>query len=455
MRPAALAVAAFRKGDASIPELLNATLSAIAEADGTLNSFITLADRDDLERQANALQSELQAKGPRGPLHGIPLGVKDVIDTKGLRTTGGSEALGNHVPDRDARGVELLRDAGAIIIGKNNTHEFAFGVTTDNARFGQCHNPWNPDRIPGGSSGGSGAAVGGGLVIGSLATDTGSSIRRPAAYCGAVGLKPRFGRVSRRGVMVLSWSLDHVGPIAATVADAVAMLDAISGHDPEDRASLRDIWEPLHPTLAQPHGINRAGVPRRWVERHCEAGVASRFEIACDSLEAEGVRVTDIDPPFEHELLEALRLISIVEANLAHEKRYAAHGAGYSQELQTLIELGAYIPAVHYLKAQQLRARLRDWLRETFAEVAVIASPTMTMVAPPIAAHRSGGNKPSIIADASGIFCTLGALGGLPSCSLPMGLSDGMPCGLLLTGPGHREGPMLSLASKLEARLAP
>ena len=177
MRPAALAVAAFRKGDASIPELLDATLSAIAEADSTLNSFITLADRDDLERQANALQSELQAKGPRGPLHGIPLGVKDVIDTKGLRTTGGSEALGNHVPDSAMRGVSSCCAMRARSpSARTDRHRFAFGVTTDNARFGQCHNPWNPDRIPGGSSGGSGAAVGGGLVIGStLRPHTGSS----------------------------------------------------------------------------------------------------------------------------------------------------------------------------------------------------------------------------------------------------------------------------------------
>lgn len=454
MRPAASAAAEFRDGRSSIPELLQATMSAIAEADGALNSFITLEDMNLLERQAKALQNELETIGPRGPLHGIPVGVKDVIDTKDLRTTGGSAALENNVPRRDARSVELLRAAGAIVVGKNNTHEFAFGVTTDNARFGQCRNPWNLDHIPGGSSGGSGAAVGGGLVLASLATDTGSSIRRPAAFCGAVGMKPRFGRVSRRGAMLLSWSLDHVGPIAATVSDAVAMLDALAGHDIEDSASRRETWEPLHPTLSRAHGVRLAGVPRRWIERHCDSGVARRFESACARLEADGIRLSEIDPPFENDLLAALRLISIAEANLAHEERYAAHGGGYSEELRTLIELGAYIPATHYLKAQQLRAKVKNWLEATFSELDVIVSPTMPTVAPPIAAHRRSGGKPSVIADASGIFCSLGALGGLPSISLPMGFSDGMPCGLLLTGPGRLERSMLRLAGAIEAGIS-
>lgn len=182
--------------------------------------------------------------------------------------------------------------------------------------------------------------------------------------------------------------------------------------------------------------------------------MARRFESACARLEADGIRLSEIDPPFENDLLAALRLISIAEANLAHEERYAAHGGGYSEELRTLIELGAYIPATHYLKAQQLRAKVKNWLEATFSQLDVIVSPTMPTVAPPIAAHRSSGGKPSVIADASGIFCSLGALGGLPSISLPMGFSDGMPCGLLLTGPGRLERSILRLASAIEAGIS-
>lgn len=446
------AVEAYRQGKASVCELLDETLSAIVRAEPVLNSFITIADRDTLQQQATELQRELETRGPRGPLHGIPVGVKDVIHTENLRTTGGSKALEDFIPSQDAESVRRLRDAGALIIGKNNTHEFAFGVTTDNEHFGACTNPFDPDRIPGGSSGGSAAVVGAQLVIGSLATDTGSSIRRPAAFCGAVGVKPRFGRISRRGVMLLSWSLDHVGPIAATVSDAVAMIDALAGHDPEDEASLDEIWQPLLPFLKAPHGITSAGVPRGWIERYCDPGIAHLFAERCRHLEAEGCRLVDIDPPHTEDLLPALRLIALVEANLTHEQRYAAHGSGYSDELKTLVEAGAYIPARDYLKAQQLRTILRRWSARTFAEVDVIVSPTMTTIAPLRQDRNAGAPSPSVITDAAGIFCSLGALGGLPSYSIPMSMYDGMPTALLLTGPSRAERAMLRLAEKLELR---
>lgn len=444
------AINAYRQGKASVTELLDETLSAIKNAEPVLNSFITIADGDLLQQQARALQRELEEHGSRGPLHGIPVGVKDVIETADLRTTGGSKALENFMPERDAESVRRLREAGAIIIGKNNTHEFAFGVTTDNEHFGACRNPIDPDRIPGGSSGGSAAAVGAGLIIGSLATDTGSSVRRPAAFCGAVGVKPSFGRVSRRGAMLLSWSLDHIGTIATTVADAVAMIDAIAGHDAEDDASVTELWHPLLPSIKDPHGITSAGIPRRWIERFCDQAIGQLFAERCRQLEADGCRLVDIDPPFTEDLLPCLRLIALVEANITHEERYLAHGAGYSDELKTLVEAGAYIPARDYLKAQQLRTILRRWIDKTFAEVDIILSPTMTMIAPYLRGQASEKQTPSVIADAGGIFCSLGALCGLPSYSLPMGLHDGMPTGLLLTGPARSERAMLRFADQIE-----
>ncbi len=444
---------ALRSGALSVPDLLEQVLLRIGEVEPAINSFITLADPELLRHEAITLQRELESGRNRGPLHGIPIGIKDVIETRALRTSGGSAALDDWIPDTDATAVARLREAGALIVGKHNTHEFAFGITTDNARFGPCLNPWHRGHVPGGSSGGSGAAVGAGLCIGALATDTGASIRRPAAYCGAVGLKPSYGRVPRTGAMLLSWSLDHVGPIAASVFDAVAMLDALAGHDPADAASRAETWQPLAPSLSESHGLRTAGVPRRWIETICEPGVAACFEDACRTAQRAGLRLIDIDPPFKDELLPALRLISVVEAQVAHEARFAARGERYSAELKMLVRLGDYIPAPHYVKAQQLRARVRTWLKECFADIDLLLTPTMPGVAPPIASSGQAAAAPAVMADASGLFCSFGAVGGLPSVSIPMGLSAGLPCGLLVTGPGRSERPLLRLAAALEALL--
>jgi aspartyl-tRNA(Asn)/glutamyl-tRNA(Gln) amidotransferase subunit A len=446
---------ALRRSTASIPEVLEVSLARIAAIEPVINSFITIAPDQQLRNEANALQRELDAGRSRGPLHGIPIGIKDVIQTNGMRTTGGSAALDEWVPDEDATAVAKLREAGALIIGKHNTHEFAIGVTTNNARFGACLNPWNQGHIPGGSSGGSGAAVGAGLCIGALCTDTGSSIRRPSAFCGAVGLKPRYGRVSRHGVMLLSWSLDHVGPIANSMFDAVAMLDAIAGFDPLDPASRNEMWEPALPTLNAPHGLKRAGVPRRWIEATCSPGVGRQFEAVCKLAEAAGLQLIDIEPPDALDLLNALRLISLVETHVAHEERFAKVGERYSDELQALVRLGGYIPAPHYVKAQQLRAKVRAWLSDQFKSIDLILSPTMPIVAPPVAERNFQQTPPSVVADASGVFCSFGALGGMESISLPMGLSEGLPTGVLLTGPGRVERALLRLAAQLEAALPP
>ena len=453
---------ALRSGRLTGLDLLEAALLRIQTCEPAINSFITLVDPESLRAEARALQGELDAGRRRGPLHGIPIGIKDVIETAGLRTTGGSAALDDWIPGRDATAVARLRAAGALILGKHNTHEFAFGTTTDNARFGRCLNPWDLGRVPGGSSGGSGAAVGAGLCIGALATDTGSSIRRPAAYCGAVGLKPSYGRVSRNGVMLLSWSLDHVGPIAASVHDAVAMLDAIAGSDPADAASRSEQWQPLLPSLSSPHGLRTAAVPRGWIASLCEPGVAACFDEACRAATRAGLRLVDVDPPFKDELLPALRLISVVEAQVAHEARFAERGERYSDELKSLVRLGDYIPAPHYVRAQQLRARMRAWLAQCFADNDVLLTPTMPGIAPAIAPSEPSelssrasqrGASPALMGDASGLFCSFGSLGGLPSISVPMGLSEGLPCGLLVTGPQRLERSLLRLAARLEREL--
>ncbi|MSQ19191.1 MAG: amidase [Betaproteobacteria bacterium] len=446
---------ALRAGAINVPQLLESALKRINAIEPAINSFITLVAADSLREEASALQRELDAGRSRGPLHGMPIGIKDIIQTRGLRTTGGSAALDDWVPDEDATAVAKLRKAGALILGKHNTHEFAIGVTTNNERFGACLNPWHQGHIPGGSSGGSGAAVGAGLCVGALGTDTGSSIRRPAAFCGAVGLKPRYGRVSRHGVMLVSWSMDHVGPLAASVFDAVAMLDAIAGFDAKDPATRNEPWEAALPTLSAPHGLRRAGVPRRWIETTCSPGVGARFNEACKVAERAGLQLVDIEPPDAIDLLNALRLISLVETHVAHEERFAKVGERYSDELKALVRLGGYIPAPHYVKAQQLRAKTRAWLADQFKDIDLILSPTMPIVAPRVAGRNFEKTPPSVVADSSGVFCSFGALGGLESISVPMGLSDGLPCGLLLTGPGRVERALLRLAAAIEMQLPP
>ncbi len=455
MRKLRALTAALRAGQASVREVLDETLARIDAVEPRLNAHITRADPDALRRDADRLQREIDAGRSRGPMHGMPIGIKDVVQTKGLRTSGGSAALEDWVPDEDAAAVARLREAGALIVGKHNTHEFAIGVTTNNARFGQCRNPWDLTRIPGGSSGGSGAAVGAGLCVGAVGSDTGSSIRRPAAFNGAVGLKPRFGRVSRRGVIPVTWSLDHVGPIADTVFDAVAMLDAMAGPDPHDDACRTEPWQPLLPSLNEPHGLRTAGVPCRWIEALCEPGVARCFAQACRAVESAGVRLIDIEPPHHDELLSGLRLISLAETAVLHEQLFADRGEHYSDELKTLVRLGHYIPAPNYLKSQQMRARVRRWLGTTFGSIDFSLSPTMPIVAPRIVPRDPTATAPSVVSDQSGLFCTFGPLGGLQSISIPMGLSAGMPCGVLLTGADKHERALLRLGADLERRLPP
>ena len=232
------AAQALRKRTVSSAELTEAALQRVALLNPKLNAIMTLLE-ENARAQAKAADDELARGADRGPLHGIPIAVKDVFDTRGVRTTCGSVIFENHVPERDAAVVEKLEAAGAVLVGKADMHELAYGITSNNPHFGTVHNPWDPDRIPGGSSGGSGAAVASDMVFMAMGSDTGGSIRIPASFCGTVGLKPTYGRVSRYGVMPLDFTLDHMGPLARSVRDAAVVLNAIAGHDPRDATSSR------------------------------------------------------------------------------------------------------------------------------------------------------------------------------------------------------------------------
>ena len=307
----------LRRRELSPVEVTRAHLERIAALDAGLNAFVRVAAERALE-EARTAERELAAGAVRGPLHGVPLALKDLFDTAGLATTAGSRILAGNVPARDAAAVARLRGAGLVLLGKTNLHEFAFGVTTDNPHHGPCRNPWDRGRSPGGSSGGSGAALAAGLCAASLGTDTGGSVRIPAAACGVVGLKPTLGRVSRRGVVPLAWSLDTVGPMARTVEDVALLLAAVAGPDPEDEAcSVRPGEDYCRELEAGVSGL-ALGVPQEWFFDGVEPDIVAAVQAALAALEREGARRVAVTTPGMAEAHTAHHALLAVEAAAFH-----------------------------------------------------------------------------------------------------------------------------------------
>ncbi|MFQ5861006.1 MAG: amidase, partial [Dehalococcoidia bacterium] len=278
-------------------ELVTALLERTEHLEPTLNSYITLL-RDEALEAARQTERELAAGEPKGPLHGIPIALKDIIYTRGIRTTGGSKILADFVPHHDATCWTRLREAGAILMGKLNCHEFAWGATSVNPHYGDAHNPWDPSRITGGSSGGSGSAVASGEAVAALGTDTGGSIRMPGSLCGIVGLKPTYGRVSRFGVIPLSWSLDHIGPMCRTVEDCAIMLQALAGHDPRDPGSRNEPVPDYRQALTGDIAGLRIGVPREFFYDGLHPEVEQAVRQALKALEGLGARLEEVSTPW-------------------------------------------------------------------------------------------------------------------------------------------------------------
>src|SRR5918994_7371803 len=316
---AALATA-LRERRLSPVEVVGALLERIETVDKELNAFITVLPQRALEEAARA-EKEILHGEYRGPLHGIPVGLKDLIYTKGVRTTMGSAFFEDHVPDHNATVVSKLEEAGAIIIGKTNTHEFAYGPTGDGAYFGPTRNPHDPTRIPGGSSGGSGAAVAAELCYAALGSDTAASVRVPAALCGTVGMKPTFGRVSKSGVFPLAWTLDHVGPLTRTVEDNAFLLNALAGYDAQDPFSVDRLAEDFTRNLRCSVRGGSVGVPVNHYFANVESEVEERVREATEVFRSLGVEVREIEIPYLPETLKAQRIILAVEAYTVPEAR--------------------------------------------------------------------------------------------------------------------------------------
>ncbi|PIC99042.1 amidase [Sporosarcina sp. P29] len=346
----------IQKRRVSPVELTKLTLARINEYDPALTAFITVMEEEALT-QAKVLENELQNGDIRGPLHGIPIAVKDLLQTEGVRTTGGSKIFQNWIPDEDATAVHRMKEAGAIIIGKANLHEFAMGATTENPHYGNAKNPWDITKIPGGSSGGSAVATATGMAFGSIGTDTAGSVRLPAAMCGTVGFKPTYGLVSRHGGFPFSWSLDHVGPMARTVKDTAIMLEAMKGYDSKDDSSVKK----NHVIYFKDSLKNLKGITLGFYEPYMFSGIDSDvrhlIEQAFDQLKFLGAEIVPIDLPGINDALNGLKTIAQSEVLSFHDPLLKRHGDLYGNDLKYRFQFGQNISATDYINAQRTRKR--------------------------------------------------------------------------------------------------
>ena len=442
--------ARIRSRDLSPVAVVDALLARI-ERCGVLNAFITVT-ADAARAQAASAEREIAAGRYRGPLHGIPVSLKDIIGTTGIRTTRGSRIFADHIPTEDATVTARLYHAGAVLLGKNALHEFAFGVTTNNPHYGPTRNPWRLDRIPGGSSGGSGAAVAAGLGPVSIGTDTGGSIRIPAALCGIVGLKPTYGRVSRHGVFPLSWSLDHVGPLTRTVEDAALVLQAIAGPDPRDPSTLGQTVPEFTSRLATPITGLRVGVLTDEYHREVADDVRAPFRAALDVLAERGLDLEDVAFPRANEARTAAATVLFAEAASVHERWLRDRAADYGVDTLALLQQGQFITATQYLRAQRVRTLIVNEVGTLLRRYAALVLPAIPVVAPAIGqptvtlGGRSGETRGAVTR-----LVRLINLVGLPAITVPCGFgADGLPVGLQVVGRAMDEPTVLAIAHAYE-----
>jgi aspartyl-tRNA(Asn)/glutamyl-tRNA(Gln) amidotransferase subunit A len=462
------ALEAMDRGEVSSADLTEAYLGRIERLDSAVGAYLTVtADR----ARADAQRADAQRKAGDGrPLLGVPIALKDIFCTNGIETTCASRILKGFVPPYDATVVTRLTEAGAVVLGKTNMDEFAMGSSTENSAFQPTHNPWDLTRVPGGSSGGSAAAVSGGLALASLGTDTGGSIRQPAALCGVVGMKPTYGRVSRFGVIAFASSLDQVGPFARTVEDCSLMLSTIAGWDRNDSTSLPDPVPDYRAGFTEDLRGLRIGVPDEYFVAGMEPGVESAVRAAIDTLVELGAEVGPVTMPHTRYALASYYLLAPAEAsaNLARydsvkygyrapgvgsvvESYVQSRGEGFGPEVKRRIMLGTFALSAgyhdaYYLKAQKIRTLIKSDFDRAFESFDALVAPTS-----PTVAFGIGAKTSDPLAMYLSDVCTLPVnLAGLPGLSMPCGLSDGLPVGLQIIGPALGEAMVLRVANAYE-----
>ncbi|HSM01390.1 MAG TPA: Asp-tRNA(Asn)/Glu-tRNA(Gln) amidotransferase subunit GatA [Acidimicrobiia bacterium] len=473
MDPADLTIAEagarLRSGDLTAVDLLAAVRRRASMTEAILHAYLTI-DADGATAAAEAADAVLAKGEDHGPLHGIPIALKDNMVTRGIETTCSSRILSGYVPPYDATVVERLKAGGAVIVGKTNLDEFAMGSSTENSAYGTSRNPWDPDRVPGGSSGGSAAVVSVGSALGALGSDTGGSIRQPAALCGVVGMKPTYGLVSRYGLIAFASSLDQIGPITRTVDDAVTLFEAIRGHDPSDATSYRGDLPDVRADLDQGVQGLRIGIVRELSGEGTQPGVVAAFEQTLERLRQAGAEVREVSLPSTAYALSAYYLIAPAEcsANLARfdgvrygpridgasveEMMSATRRDGFGPEVTRRILLGTYALSAGYYdafygQAQKVRTLVSEDFKDAYSQVDVLVTPTS-----PTTAFAVGERADDPLAMYLSDICTIPSnLSGDPAISVPVGLDDdGLPVGFQVLAPALHEGVMFRVAVEVE-----
>jgi aspartyl-tRNA(Asn)/glutamyl-tRNA(Gln) amidotransferase subunit A len=428
-------------------DLTNEAIARIERLNPSLNAFITVTA--DLARTtARAADRELRAGKNRGPLHGIPITIKDNYWTRGIRSTAGSPILANFVPAADSAVAARLAEAGAVLLGKTNLNEFAYGIHGLNPHYGDVHNPWSLDRTPGGSSSGSAAALAAGIGFGSVGTDTGGSLRIPASFCGIVGFKPTFGLVSVEGIVPLAESLDHAGPLARTVEDASILFEAIRGEYP------RSAREKHARPLAGKRLRIKLAWPRNYFFKLVDAEVRAAIESAVKMLTAMGARVDELSLPHLDESVDASTNVGLAEASAYHTSQgyFPERSGKYSEDVRKRLELGLRVSAVDYLAAAKVRAKLTEDFDRAFERVDAIVAPATTCTAPRLGELEIDAHGKKIPLRSAVVNTNRPAnFTGHPAISLPCGFSRaGLPIGLQLIGPKWGDAKLLAIARTYE-----
>ena len=444
------AAAALRARQVSAVELTESAIGRIDRLNGRLKAFITVT-AEHARHCARQADEDFAAGRDRGPLQGIPVAVKDLFAMRGVATTGGSPVFGTKAASENSGVVDRLEASGAILTGKLNMHELAYGITSANPHFGAVANPWNVEHSPGGSSGGSGAAVAANIVYAAMGSDTGGSIRIPAAFCGTVGLKPTYGRVSRYGSLPLGYTLDHMGPLTRSVRDAAIVLNAIAGHDRRDPASSR------HPVVdyvpedgCSIRGV-RIGFPENFYFERLDVDVESAVRGAIARAESLGAEIKPVRVPDIAAINAVARMILLSEASAVYDP-YLADRSQFGSDVLALLDQGRLVPAVDYVNAQRLRRKMVAQFDELWSGIDCLFCPTTPNTAPRIGATtvRLAGIDEDVRLATTRLVRGINLLG-YPALSIPCGLStQGLPIGLQIVGPAFEEVLLLRVGAALE-----